>query len=166
VETDRAPFAELNSDPRVNEFLPGPLSRAESDALVDRIEVHFAAYDFGLWAVEVPRVASFIGFIGLCNVRFEPSFTPAVEVGWRLAGDYWNRGYATEGARVAMRFGFEELGLSEIVSMTVPANVRSRRVMEKLGMSRSPEDDFDHPLLPAGHALRRHVLYRGRRPSA
>ena len=105
-------------------------------------------------------VAPFVGFIGLHPPTFETHFTPCVEIGWRLSADHWNRGYATEGARAAMAFGFETLGLSEIVSFTVPGNVRSRRVMEKLGMSRSAVDDFDHPSLPEGHRMRRHVLYR------
>ncbi len=164
LPADRGPFAQLNADPRVVEFLPAPLSRAESDARVDRIEDHFQQHGFGLWAVEIPGVTSFAGFIGLCIPRFEAAFTPCVEVGWRLDAAYWNRGYATEGARAALDFGFRWLQLQEIVSFTVPLNVRSRRVMEKLGMTHSPDDDFDHPLLAEGHPLRRHVLYRVRRP--
>ncbi len=157
---DRAAFAALNADPRVVEFLPGPLSRAESDAVADRIAAHFAEHGFGLWAVEIPGVASFAGFIGLARPRFTAPFTPCVEIGWRLAAEHWGRGYATEGARAALAFGLERLGLAEIVSLTVPENQRSRRVMEKLGLTRDPAEDFDHPLLPEGHLLRRHVLYR------
>jgi RimJ/RimL family protein N-acetyltransferase len=157
---DRVPFAKLNSDPRVVEFLPGPLSPEESDAMADRIEAHFAQHGFGLWAVEIPDVVPFAGFIGLSIPRFEAPFTPCVEIGWRLDADYWNSGYATEGARAALAFGFESLQLKEIVPFTVPQNVRSRRVMEKIGMTHSPEDDFDHPMLPEGHPLRWHVLYR------
>lgn len=157
---DRAAFAALNADPRVVEFLPGPLSHAESDAVADRIVAHFAEHGFGLWAVEILGVAPFAGFIGLSQPRFTAAFTPCVEIGWRLAAEHWGRGYATEGARAALAFGFEPLGLTEIVSFTVPENLRSRRVMEKLGMTRDPAEDFDHPLLPAGHRLRRHVLYR------
>lgn len=163
---DRPPFAKLNRDPRVVEFLPGALTREQSDALADRIEAHFERHGFGLWAVEVPGVTPFAGFIGLSVPAFEAPFTPCVEVGWRLDADHWDRGYATEGARAALAFGFEWLRLEEILSFTVPANVRSRRVMEKVGMTRSPADDFDHPLLPEGHPLRRHVLYRLRRPEA
>lgn len=159
-DDDRAPFAALNADPRVTEFLPAPLSRADSDALVDRIEAHFAAHGFGLWAVEVPGEIPFAGFVGLAVPAFEAAFTPCVEVGWRLAAACWGRGYASEGARAALAFGFAQLALAEIVSFTVPANVRSRRVMERLGMTRDPADDFDHPALPDGHPLRRHVLYR------
>ncbi|MFL5243142.1 MAG: GNAT family N-acetyltransferase [Gemmataceae bacterium] len=164
LASDRAPFALLNCDPRVMEFFPGPLSRQESDARLDRIEAHFEQHGFGLWAVEVPGIAPFAGFIGLCMTPFEASFTPCIEIGWRLDATLWNRGYATKGARAALDFGFRCLQAEEIVSYTVPANVRSRRVMEKLSMTHSAADDFDHPLLPEGHPLRRHVLYRIRRP--
>ncbi|MEX2027016.1 MAG: GNAT family N-acetyltransferase [Pirellulaceae bacterium] len=157
---DREPFAALNADPRVVEFLPGPLSRAESDERAARFEAHLEEHSFGLWAVEVVGVVPFAGFIGLSIPRFEAPFMPCVEIGWRLAAEHWGRGYATEGARAALAFGFERLSLDEIVSFTVPDNVRSRRVMEKIGMTRSSDDDFDHPLLPEGHRLRRHVLYR------
>jgi RimJ/RimL family protein N-acetyltransferase len=160
---DRELFARLNADLRVVEFFPGPLSREESDAMADRIDAHFERHGFGLWAVEVNGVTKFAGFVGLSIPRFEAPFTPCVEIGWRLDADHWNRGYATEGARAALEFGFQFLQLDEIVSFTVPANVRSRRVMEKIGMTHSPGDDFEHPALPEGHTLRRHVLYRIRR---
>ncbi len=166
LASDRLPFAQMNSDPRVMEFFPGTLSRQESDVRVDRIEEHFRQHGFGLWAVEIPGVAPFVGFVGLCIPRFEAHFTPCIEIGWRLAVAHWNRGYATEGARAALDFGFRWLQVKEIVSFTVPLNVRSRRVMEKLGMTHSPSDDFDHPLLPTGHPLRRHVLYRLPRPES
>jgi RimJ/RimL family protein N-acetyltransferase len=154
----------MNADPRVVEFLTGALSREQSGALVDRIEAHFERHGFGLWAVEIAGIARFAGFIGLCFPPFEASFTPCVEVAWRLDPEHWNRGYATEGARAALEFGFASLELDEIVSFTVPGNRRSRRVMEKLGMTHSPRDDFDHPALPERHPLRRHVLYRTARP--
>jgi len=160
---DLEPFAALNLDPVVMEYLAAPLSRAESDALVARIEAHFDAHGFGWFAVEVAEDRSFAGFIGLSIPRFEAPFTPCVEIGWRLAARCQGRGYATEGARAVLAFGFETLGLGEIVSFTVPANVRSRRVMEKLGMTRSAAEDFDHPALAEGHPLRRHVLYRRKR---
>jgi len=160
---DRAPFGALNADPRVVEFLPGPLTREQSDVVADRIEAHFAEHGFGWWAVEIPGVAPFAGFIGLARPRFTAHFTPCIEIGWRLAAEHWGRGYATEGAHAALEFGFTRLGLDEIVSLTVPANTRSRRVMEKLGLKHNPVDDFDHPLLPEGHRLRRHVLYRIKR---
>jgi RimJ/RimL family protein N-acetyltransferase len=145
------------------EFFPKLLSREESDATVDRIEAHFAQHGFGLWAVEVPGVTPFAGFIGLALPRFEDCFTPCVEIGWRLAAEHWGRRYATEGAKAALAFGFEQRNLAEILSFTVPDNVRSRRVMEKIGMTHSPAEDFDHPLVPEGHPLRRHVLYRATR---
>lgn len=159
-EADRPPFARLNADPKVMEYFPSTLSRVESDAFVDWIEAFFDEHGFGLWAVEAVGVADFIGFVGLNIPAFPAHFTPAVEVGWRLDRPYWGRGYATEAARAAVAFGFETLGLAEIVSFTAPANVRSRHVMERLGMTRDPAEDFDHPRLPEGHALRRHVLYR------
>jgi RimJ/RimL family protein N-acetyltransferase len=161
---DRLPFAAMNADPRVMEHFPALMSREESDAAVARIEVHFQQHGFGSWAVEIPGVTPFAGFIGLCIPRFEAAFTPCVEIGWRLAAEFWGRGFATEGARVALAFGFESLDLKEIVSFTVPGNVRSRRVMEKIGMTHDAHGDFDHPLLPPGHPLRRHVLYRINRP--
>ena len=160
---DCAPFAAMNADPRVMEYFPALLSREASDERVDRIEAHFEEHGFGLWAVEIAGVTPFAGFIGLSVPRFEAPFTPCVEVGWRLAADCWGQGYATEGAKAALAFGFENLRLAEIVSFTVPANLRSRRVMEKLGMSHHPSEDFDHPVLLDGHPLRRHVLYRIRR---
>jgi RimJ/RimL family protein N-acetyltransferase len=159
---DLEPFAALNRDPVVMEYLAAPLSRAESDAFAARIEAHFDAHGFGLFAVEVVEGRSFAGFIGLSIPRFEAPFMPCVEIGWRLAAHCQGRGYATEGARAVLALGFETLTLGEIVSFTVPANVRSRRVMEKLGMTHSAADDFDHPALPGGHPLRRHVLYRRR----
>jgi RimJ/RimL family protein N-acetyltransferase len=125
---------------------------------VRRIEKHFEDRGFGLWAVELPGRATFIGFIGLAVPSFDASFTPCVEIGWRLARPWWEQGLATEGARAALAYGFERLGLPEIVSFTVPANVRSRRVMEKLGMKYS--EDFEHPRIEAGDPRRRHVLYR------
>jgi len=162
--SDREPFAALNADPRVMEYFPAALSREESDALAARIESHFEQYGFGLWAVEIVDIAPFAGFIGLSVPRFEAHFTPGVEIGWRLAAEYWGCGYATEGARAVLAFGFEQLRLAEIVSFTVPGNLRSLRVMERLGMTRNPADDFDHSALAEGHPLRRHVLYRLARP--
>lgn len=142
------------------EYLPAALSRAESDALIDRIETHFERHGFGVWAVEIPGVAPFAGFIGLMVPQFDAHFTPCVEIGWRLDEPYWGRGYATEGAHAVAQFGFDVLHLNEIVSFTAAANARSRRVMNKIGMTHAPADDFDHPSLSVGHRLRRHVLYR------
>jgi ribosomal-protein-alanine N-acetyltransferase len=159
-DEDRTPFAALNADPAVMEHFPAALSRAESDALVDRIEAGLDERGWGLWAVEVRESGSFIGFAGLNPATFEAPFTPAVEVGWRLARDHWGNGYATEGARAALGFGFNELRLDEIVSFTTHQNLRSRRVMERLGMHRDPADDFDNPTVPEGSPIRPHVLYR------
>lgn len=160
---DRAPFARLNADPRVMEFLPGPLSRQESDAMVERIERHYQRHGFAMYAAELRTTGEFLGYIGLAVPPFEAHFTPCVEIGWRLIFESWGQGLATEGARAVVRHGFEDLGFGELVAITVPANVRSRRVMEKLGMRRDPRDDFEHPLRPEGDRLRPHVLYRLRR---
>lgn len=160
LPADRPLFATMNADPRVMEFLPKPLSRTESDAFADRIDQHFEHHGFGWWALEVVGVAPFIGFVGLTIPRFEAAFTPCVEIGWRLAAESWGHGYATEAANAALDFAFDALMLHKIVSFTVPENVRSWRVMERIGMVRNPGDDFDHPSLPDGHRLRRHVLYR------
>ncbi len=160
---DLEPFARLNADARVMEHFPEALSRSESDALATRISQNLTARGFGLWAVEVPGIADFAGFVGLAVPGFEAHFTPCIEIGWRLAAEHWGRGYATEGARAALGFAFARLHLDEVVSFTVVANSRSRRVMERLGMHRDPADDFEHPSLPEGHPLRRHVLYRLRR---
>jgi len=157
---DREPFAAMNADPEVMECLPKLLTREESDALADRLEKHFDERGYGRWAVEVPGVAPFVGFVGLGYVDFPAHFTPCVEIGWRIARAHWGKGYATEAAHAALRHGFTQFGLEEIVSFTVPHNIRSRAVMERLGMTRSADDDFDHPVLPEGHSLRRHVLYR------
>ena len=159
-QDDLPAFAVMNADPRVMEFMPGPLTRAESDAMAGRIREHFSRHGFGLWAVEVTGVAEFAGFVGLSVTDFRAHFTPCTEVGWRLAVEYWGRGYATEAAHAVLDHAFGRLNLGEVVSFTVPANGRSRRVMERLGMTHSPAEDFDHPGLPVGHPLRRHVLYR------
>ena len=153
-------FAAMFEDPAVMEFLPAQTDRAAIEAIVGRVRAHFDAHGFGWWAAELKRTGAFIGFIGLSRVPFEAHFTPAVEVGWRLASTHWGQGYATEGARAALAAGFTQLGLGEIVSFTVPANARSWRVMERIGMTRDPADDFDHPRLSDGDPLRRHVLYR------
>jgi RimJ/RimL family protein N-acetyltransferase len=153
---DREPFAALNADPEVMEHLAGLMSREESDAFVDRIEANWRERGFGLWAIEVPDEAGLIGYAGLAVHPFMT--TP--EIGWRLARRFWGRGFATEAARAALTDAFERVGLAEVVSFTVPANVRSTRVMERLGMTHDPRDDFDHPRFPPGHRLSRHVLYR------
>ncbi|MEZ5659882.1 MAG: GNAT family N-acetyltransferase [Burkholderiaceae bacterium] len=162
-DADRAPFAAINADPRVMTHFPASLSRIDSDALIERIESHFDAHGFGLWALERQQDAALLGFVGLAVPRFEAAFTPCVEIGWRLGFEHWGYGYASEAAAVVLAHGFETLGLTEIVSFTVSANGRSRAVMERLGMRRDPAGDFEHPALAAGHPLRAHVLYRLRR---
>jgi RimJ/RimL family protein N-acetyltransferase len=147
-ESDREPFARMNADPRVMEYFPSVLSRDESDSLLDRVRGE-------LLAAELRETGAFIGWIGLSAPTFEAHFTPCVEIGWRLAAEYWGRGLATEGARAVL-----DRATGEIVSFTTETNYRSRRVMEKIGLTHDPRDDFDHPRLPVGHPLRRHVLYR------
>lgn len=159
-DEDRTPFAAMNADPEVMEHFPAVLTRAESDAMVDRIEAGFLAHGFGLWAVEIRATGAFAGFVGLLVPAWDLPFLPAVEVGWRLARTAWGQGFAVEAARAALRYGFEVAGLEEVVSMTTTTNLRSQQVMRRLGMTRDPADDFDHPALPVGHRLRRHVLFR------
>jgi ribosomal-protein-alanine N-acetyltransferase len=159
-DEDLAPFAELNADAETMRYFPERRTREQSDAFAEQIRRNLEHEGWGLWAVEVVGVAPFIGFVGLARPSFEEHFTPAVEVGWRLAREHWGRGYATEAGRAALAYGFEELGLAEIVSFTSRLNEPSWRVMERLGMSHDPADDFEHPRLQVGHPLRPHVLYR------
>ncbi|GAA1879856.1 GNAT family N-acetyltransferase [Actinomadura bangladeshensis] len=160
TEADREPFAALNADPQVMEHFPAPLTRQESDALVDRIERRFEESGFGFWALEVAGTGEFVGFTGLSVPRFDAHFTPAVEIGWRLARSAWGHGYATEAALRALGYAFDEARLDEVVSFTSAPNVRSQAVMKRIGMTYDPSGDFEHPLVPEGHRLRRHVLYR------
>jgi RimJ/RimL family protein N-acetyltransferase len=159
-DDDLEPFASLNADPRVMRHFPSVLTRAESDALAERIRAGLERDGLGLLAAETRDEARFIGFVGLARPKLSMPFSPCVEIGWRLAAEHWNQGYATEAARECVRWAFEDLGLDELVSFTAADNAASRRVMEKLGMRRDAGEDFDHPGLPAGHRLRRHVLYR------
>jgi RimJ/RimL family protein N-acetyltransferase len=156
--SDRPVFAEINADPVVMRFMLNTLTREESDAYVDRETRHLAETGYCTWAVEAPGVAPFIGAIGIRRVRFEASFTPAVDVAWRLHRNYWGNGYAPEAARAAIDDGFNRCGLHEIVALTSLQNIPSIRVMEKLGMTRAIK--FDHPGVPPGHHLRRSILYR------
>lgn len=164
-DADVTAYAELSADPAVMEFLQPVSEPGAAEAWAGRVRSHWQRYGFGQWVVEVPGEAGLIGVIGLSTVSYEAHFTPAVEVAWRLARAQWGRGYATEAARAAVDYGFGTLGLTEIVAITVPANLRSRRVMERLGMTRTPEDDFDHPNVPEG-PLKRCVIYRLHRPAA
>ncbi len=159
-ESDRQPFAEINADPQVMKFFPNLLTREQSDRLVDRIEASFTEHGFGLCAVELRTDHRFLGFIGLSVPNFQATFMPCVVIGWRLEARAWGRGFATEGVRAMVAYGFNILKLNSLLSFTAEQNIRSRRVMEKLGMTFDPADSFDHPNLPYGHLLRRHVLYR------
>jgi RimJ/RimL family protein N-acetyltransferase len=156
---DREPFAKLNADPKVMEFFPNMLSREASDAFIDRIQALIEKQGWDLWAVEIKNTQQFIGYVGLHVPNYELPFNPCVEVGWRLAYEFWGKGYAPEAASVALKFGFESLNLAEVVSFTTLSNVRSQRVMEKIGMQRSPET-FRHPGVPIDGELREHCLYR------
>jgi len=160
-DEDAAPFAVMSADPEVLRYLPAP-----TEAWIPWMRGHFEECGFGQFVVELPGEASFIGAIGLNHVRWSLPFTPAVEAGWRLARPFWGQGYALEAARAAIEDGFGRLGLDEIVAYTVTANRASRQVMERLGMTYDPAEDFDHPSRPEGDPLRRHVLYRLRRPRA
>ena len=152
----------MNADPRVMEYFAAPLSPAESDAMIQRIQAHMERHGFGFFAAALRDTGEFIGMVGMSHVPFEAHFTPCVEIGWRIV-----RGVLESGLRHGRGSRMPALCvgsacLAEVVAFTVPANLRSRRVMEKLGMTRNPADDFDHPRLPEGHPLRRHVLYRTR----
>jgi RimJ/RimL family protein N-acetyltransferase len=159
-DEDREPFAALNGDPEVMRFMTRRLDRAASDAFLERIALHWAADGFGIWALERRDDGAFLGFAGLTEPGFTARFTPALEVGWRLARSAWGHGYATEAGAAALRFGFEVLDRNEIVSYTALANMLSRRVMERLGMTHDPADDFEYPLVAPNHPVRRQALYR------
>jgi len=157
--SDCEPFAALCADAEVMRHFPTRLLRDESDGLIARIEAHFDARGFGLWALERRSDGRFLGFTGLLTVEFDSPIQGEVEIGWRMAREHWGQGYAKEAAGAALNFGFDRLGLNRIVSMTVKANTRSWGLMERLGMKRAPELDFDHPRLPKGHPLRPHIVY-------
>jgi ribosomal-protein-alanine N-acetyltransferase len=157
---DSDAFAALNADPRVMAFFPAPLSRAESAFMLERIEAGFERDGFGIWALETRADETFLGFTGLSTVPFAAHFVPAVEVGWRLLPTAWGHGYATEAAAASLDYGFTDAGLAEIVSLASATNERSIAVMQRLSMQRDPSEDFEHPLLDAGHHLAPHVLYR------
>jgi ribosomal-protein-alanine N-acetyltransferase len=158
--SDIEPFAAINADPRVMKHFPAPLSRAESEFMLEQIEDGFARDGFGLWALEEIENGTLLGLTGLSPVHFAAHFTPAVEVGWRLAVAAWGQGYATEAAHAALEFGFAQAGLDEIVSFTTTGNKRSIAVMRRIGMHSDASDDFDHPMIEREHTLCRHVLYR------
>ena len=159
-DDDRAAWAAMNADPEVMRYFPDTLTREQSDAMLDRMDAALAEQGWGLWALERQDTGEMVGFTGLAVPRHDLPFNPCVEVGWRLARSAWGRGFATEAAREALRVGFDEVGLAEVVSMTSVPNTPSRAVMERLGMTRDPGDDVEHPAVPVGHPLRPHVLYR------
>ena len=159
-DEDLAEFARINADPEVMRHFPSPLDRSSSDAAATRIRDHFRQHGFGMWAVEKVSGESFIGFVGLSHVDFEAHFTPAVEMGWRLARANWGQGYASEAAERALDFAFSEGRMTEIFSFTALSNQRSAAVMKRIGMSLHPEAQFTHPKLPHGHRLAPHWLYR------
>jgi RimJ/RimL family protein N-acetyltransferase len=161
---DLEPFAFMNADEKVMEFYPATMNREESDALAMRIQQDMDAIGFGLYAVEVKSTGNFIGYVGLSEVRFPAAFAPAIEIGWRLAAPSWGRGFATEAARACLTHSFSQLGFPELVSFTTRTNKKSIAVMERIGMSRRPEEDFEHPKLPVGHFQRPHVLYKIENP--
>ncbi|MEW6160219.1 MAG: GNAT family N-acetyltransferase, partial [Verrucomicrobiota bacterium] len=151
TEADFESFAAMNADPAVMEFFPNRLSPEESRVTMDRLKRSIEERGWGLWAVEIDQ--AFAGFTGLAEPRFQARFTPCVEIGWRFHRRYWGQGYALEAAGVALRFAFDDLNLGEVVSFTAKLNVRSQRLMQRLGMTHCPADDFDHPNVPAGHVL-------------
>jgi ribosomal-protein-alanine N-acetyltransferase len=160
---DLEPFAAMNADPHVMEFYPKALNRAETEAMVATIEQRIERDGFGMWAAELKQSRQLIGFIGLNVPGYPLPFSPCVEIGWRLAFDHWGNGYAQEGARAVLAFGFDKAGLAEIVAFTAAINMRSRRVMDKIGMTYDSAADFDHPHVLENDRLRRHVLYRRQR---
>lgn len=162
-DSDLAPFAALNADPEVMRWLLGPLPRELSDRMVERIETHFERHDFGLWAVERVADARLLGMVGLQHVNFEAPFTPAIEIGWRLCREAWGSGYCTEAATLALNDAFARMAIEEVVSFTIPENLRSQAVMSRLGLTRDRQGDFDHPRLPVSHPMRPHWLFRLRR---
>jgi ribosomal-protein-alanine N-acetyltransferase len=159
-DDDWAPFAALNADPEVMRHFPSTLDEQESNAFAYRNAALLEVHGYGLWAVEVLETGTFVGLTGLNRPLWQAAFTPCVEVGWRFARSAWGHGYATEAARAALAVAFGPLGLDEVVSFTAVANTRSRAVMERLGMTRDPAEDFDHPKLDPECPIRRHVLYR------
>ena len=162
-DDDLEPMVAICTDPEVMRWFPRPSTREEVEALLARHRANLAAGRPGLFAAERLEDGALLGFVGLARPSFEAPFTPCVEIGWRLARDAWGHGYATEAGRAVLDHGFGTLGLEEIVSFTSRGNERSRAVMVRLGMGARAEDEFDHPRLPEGHPLRRHVLHRMRR---
>lgn len=161
-DSDHEPFAAINADPEVMRHFPSVLTRAESDAAIARWSAEIATRGWSFWAAELRATGELIGTVGITVPRRELPCGPCIEVGWRLGKAFWGRGLATEAARECLRYAFEALSADEVVAITSLGNVRSRAVMERLGMENTGED-FDHPAVPEGHPMRRHCLYRIRR---
>ncbi|MGC9992393.1 MAG: GNAT family N-acetyltransferase [Candidatus Cybelea sp.] len=159
-DSDIEPWVAMNADPRVTEFFPSASTRERSESMAEHFRRELESSGYGWWVVEVRGGAPFAGVVCLQDVPFQAPFTPTREIGWRFLPEMWGHGYATEGARSALEHAFGVLGWDEVVAMTAVKNVRSQRVMQRLGMTRDPNDDFDHPKAGEGHPLRRHVLYR------
>ena len=159
-DEDLPHWVAMGADSRVMRFFPSTYEAEYAEKMAARLRERLHCDGYGCWVVEVKDVSPFAGVIALQNVPFEASFTPAIEIGWRLQYEHWGRGYATEGAARAIRFAFEVLHLQEVVAMTTVDNLPSQRVMQRLRMSRNAQDDFEHPRLPEGHPLRPHVLWR------
>lgn len=161
--SDFAPWAEMNADPEVRRYFPYVATEAQAHGEAERCRDALAQRGWGMWALELPGMLPFAGFVGLNVPHYDAPWVPAVEIGWRLARAAWGQGFATEAAQAVLDFGFERLGLSEIVAITVPSNAPSRRVMARLGLQRDEAGDFDHPRVEVGHPMQRHVLYRAAR---
>lgn len=164
-DSDLPLFAKMNADARVMEYFPSVLSREESDSLAEKIQKELIEKEYGLWAVEVSGVAPFVGFVGLHYQDFPAAFTPCIEIGWRLTHEHWGKGYALEAAEKVVDYAFNILRLEEIVSFTTSNNKRSWNLMEKLGMTHNPEDDFYHTKIPKDHPMAFHVLYKLKNPN-
>ncbi len=158
--TDLDAMTKINQDPKVMEFFPGLQDKEQTKSFIERVQKHYNEYGYSIFAVEIKETNIFIGFVGLLRIAFNEHFTPATEIGWRLSSTYWGRGYATEAACAVLHYAFNVLNLEQIVAHTVVNNIKSRRVMEKLGMTRNIDDDFDHPKLDINSPLRRQILYK------
>ncbi|WP_374349018.1 GNAT family N-acetyltransferase [Chitinimonas sp.] len=159
-DSDLPAWVAMNADPKVRQHFMSTASEEQASGEMRRLQAHAAEHGFTFWALEIPGLTPFAGAVGMIRTPFEAHFTPCVEIGWRLATDWHGKGYAREAAELALQYGFEQLGFDEVVALTVPVNTSSWGLMERLGMRRDPADDFDHPRVPEGHPLRRHVLYR------
>lgn len=160
--SDLEPWAAMNADPEVMRYFPVTLTREEAEAAMTRAQGHIEEHGFGAWAMERRDDGAFLGFTGLMRLKDDNPLHPGVETGWRLARQAWGHGYASEAARASLKHGFETLGLASIVAFTATTNLPSQAVMQRIGMTRREDLDFDHPALPKGHALERHVVWEAR----